>query len=157
MNTYTLVRFVLAAETLSPVSLAWGTMVSEAAKKLALALMVACLLAPASSRAQNAYITNASSATVSVIDTTMDAVIATIPVGLAPEGVAVSPDGRKVYVKNVGVSTVSVIDTATNTVSATIPLGNVSFGFGVAVSPDASKVYVKNSVFGTVSVIDTAT
>jgi DNA-binding beta-propeller fold protein YncE len=38
-------------------------------KKLALALTLACLLAPASTRAQNAYITNQRSNTVSVIDT----------------------------------------------------------------------------------------
>ena len=91
-------------------------------KKLVLALTLACLLGPASTRAQNAYITNQNSNTVSVIDTATDTISATIPVGLTPEGVAVSPDGRKVYVANVGVSTVSVIDTATNTVSATIPL-----------------------------------
>jgi YVTN family beta-propeller protein len=67
-------------------------------KKLALALTLACLLGPASARAQNAYITNASSNTVSVIDTATDTVIATIPVSLHPFGVAVSPDGSKVYV-----------------------------------------------------------
>jgi YVTN family beta-propeller protein len=39
-----------------------------------------------------------SSSTVSVIDTTMGAVIATIPVGLVPDGVAVSPDGGRVYI-----------------------------------------------------------
>src|SRR6266852_2051587 len=91
-------------------------------KKLPLALTLACLLAPASTRAQNAYITNQSSSTVSVIDTATDTVIATIPVGLAPFGVAVSPDGSKVYVTNISSNTVSVIDTATNTVIATIPV-----------------------------------
>src|SRR6266852_4390768 len=89
-------------------------------KKLALALTLACLLGPASTRAQNAYITNQNSSTVSVIDTATDTVIATIPVGLNPFGVAVSPDGSKVYVTNLSAGTVSVIDTATNTVSATI-------------------------------------
>src|SRR5712671_688732 len=92
-------------------------------KKLPLALTLACLLAPASTRAQNAYITNQSSSTVSVIDTATDTVIATIPVDLTPFGVAVSPDGSKVYVTNISSNTVSVIDTATNTVSATIPVG----------------------------------
>ncbi len=135
-------------------------------KKLALALTLACLLGPASTRAQNAYITNLGPYTVSVIDTATDTVIATIlPVGLDPTGVAVSPDGSKVYVTN-NVSTVSpfgtvsVIDAATNTVSATISVGFLPEG--VAVSPDGSKVYVaNNSSFnpgtGTVSVIDTAT
>src|SRR5229473_3226226 len=103
-------------------------------KKLALALMLACLLAPASTRAQNAYITNQSSSTVSVIDTATDTVIATIPVGLTPFGVAVSPDGSKVYVTHEFANAVSVIDTATNTVSAMIPLPSFALPFGVAVS-----------------------
>ena len=67
-------------------------------KKLVLALTLACLLGPASTRAQNAYITNRNSSTVSVLDTTTDAVIATVPVGLGPFGVAVSPDGSKAYI-----------------------------------------------------------
>src|SRR5262245_26898215 len=92
-------------------------------KKLALALTLTCLLAPASTRAQNAYITNQISNTVSVIDTATDTVIATIPVGPSPFGVAVSPDGSKVYVANTSSNTVSVIDTATNAVSATITVG----------------------------------
>ena|SRR5215831_20259750 len=71
MNTYKLVRCILAAGTLSLVILPSGTIVSEAAdvppayprrkgnawKKLALTLMLACLLDPASSHAQNADIT----------------------------------------------------------------------------------------------------
>src|SRR5215470_19074287 len=94
-------------------------------KKLAFALTLACLLAPASTRAQTAYITNQNSNTVSVIDTATDTVSATIPVDFIPFDVAVSPDGSKVYVTNKsitfsGPNTVSVIDTETNTVSATI-------------------------------------
>ena len=123
-------------------------------KKLVLALTLACLLGPASTRAQNAYITSLNN-TVSVIDTATDTISATIPVGLAPEGVAVSPDGSKVYVTNLNSNTVSVIDTATDTVNATIPVGLAPFG--VAVSPDGSKVYVTHNESSTISVIDTAT
>src|SRR5260370_6640664 len=71
----------------------------DAMKKLALALTLACLLGPALARAQNAYITNANSNTVSVIDTATNTVSATIPLSFAsPIGVAVSADGSKVYV-----------------------------------------------------------
>src|SRR5258706_10918123 len=65
-------------------------------KRLALALTLACLLAPASTRAQNAYITNQSSSTVSVIDTATNSVIATIFVGNGPAafGVFIQPPPR---------------------------------------------------------------
>ena len=88
------------------------------------AFVVAWLLGSAQSLAQNAYITNVSSNTVSVIATATNTVTATIPVGSStPVGVAVTPDGSKVYVANDPHNTVSVIATATNTVTATIPVG----------------------------------
>ncbi len=90
-----------------------------------------------------------------MIDTATNTVSATIPVGITPLGVAVSPDGSKVYVTNAFSNTVWVIDTATNTVSATIPVGFTPVG--VAINPDGSKVYVANLNGNTVSVIDTAT
>ena len=63
-------------------------------KKLAFALSLACLFAPASARSQNAYITNALDNSVSVIDTTTNTVVGSaIPVGDAPRAVAVTPDG----------------------------------------------------------------
>ena len=45
-----------------------------------------------------AYIPNSGSNTVSVIDTATHKVTATVPVGIEPSGVAISPDGSKVYV-----------------------------------------------------------
>jgi len=105
---------------------------------------VMCLLGSGQTLAQNAYITNAGSNTVSVIDTRSNRVIGSpIPVGDVPIGVAVAPGGRKVYVANNGTDTISVIDTAANIVIATIAVGPNPFG--VAVSPDSSKVYVANS------------
>ncbi len=61
--------------------------------------------------------------TVSVINTTTNTVIATIPVGVGPELVAITPDGTRAYVPNIKSDTVSVINTATNTVIATVPVG----------------------------------
>jgi YVTN family beta-propeller protein len=125
-------------------------------KKLAFALSFACLFAPASARAQNAYITNENDGTVSVIDTATNTVVGSpITVGANPFGVAVTPDGSKVYVANSD-STVSVIATATNTVVGS-PITVGFFPVGVAVTPDGSKVYVANSGSNTVSVIATAT
>jgi YVTN family beta-propeller protein len=120
----------------------------------------------------HAYVANAffhaPNGAVSVIDTTTNSVIATIPVGAIPDVVAVSPDGARVYVTNYwdgvvevggkivtwGAGTVSVIDAAARTVAATITVGRLPRG--VAVSPDSSRAYVANVGDNTVSVISTA-
>ncbi|MDD3041086.1 PGF-pre-PGF domain-containing protein [Bacteroides sp.] len=102
-----------------------------------------------------AYITNAKSNKVSVIDTTTNNIIATINVGSDPWGVAVSSDGTKAYIANVYSNSISIIDTTTNTVISTVNVGREPFG--VAVSPDGTKVYVANYLSDTVSVIDTKT
>ncbi|MFC5881829.1 beta-propeller fold lactonase family protein, partial [Streptomyces virginiae] len=90
-----------------------------------------------------------------VINTATNTVVATVPVGDAPQGVAVSPDGTRAYVTNYGADTVSVINTATNTVVATVPVGDAPQG--VAVSRDGTRAYVINAGDDTVSVINTAT
>ena len=69
-----------------------------------------------------AYVTNYADGTVSVINTTTNAVDATITVGDRPIGLAVTPDGTKAYVANNNSTTVSVINTTTNAVDATITL-----------------------------------
>jgi len=135
------------------------------------AFSVSFLLGSAESLAQNAYITNYSDGTVSVIDTATNAVTGSGATGSCLgqyfcNGIAVTPDGSKVYVGNRGLSSVSAINVATNAVTASIPVG--AFPFGIAVTPDSRKVYVatttKTAVFppptsppDTVSVIDTAT
>ncbi len=117
-------------------------------------------------RAIYIYVANSGSNTVSVIDVATDTIIATIPVGIQPMGVAATLDGKKVYVTNLG-NTVSVIDTATYNVIATVnasvpPKGLNVETLGVAVNPDGTKAYVAcayNIVGynGMVSVIDVAT
>jgi YVTN family beta-propeller protein len=117
------------------------------------------VLGSAQSPAQNAYITNAVSDNVSVIETATNKVTATIPL-VAPHstayGVAVTP--AMVYVGDSSSGSLSVIDAATNTLTTTIPVN--SQVFGVAVSPDRSRVYAAffNGPTETagVAVIDTA-
>ena len=99
----------------------------------------AVVLGGAPSSAQNAYITDAGSNTVSVIDTATNTVVSTIPVGSIPFGVGVTPDGSKVYVANQGSNTVSVIDTATNAVS-TIPVGSGPVAFGIFIQPPSANL-----------------
>jgi YVTN family beta-propeller protein len=96
--------------------------------------------------------------TVSVIDTSTNAVGAPITVGTYPLQVAITPDGNRAYVTNYYSYTVSVIDTnpsdtAYNTVVGTIPVGYLPVG--IAITPDGSRAYVANQVSSTVSVIDT--
>ena len=81
-------------------------------------------------------------------------VVATVPVGLAPYGVAVNPTTSRIYVANNGNSTVSVIDGATNTVMATVA-GVPSPS--VAVNPATNRIYVINLLGPNVQVIDGAT
>ncbi len=74
-----------------------------------------------------------------MIDTATNTVIATVPVGIAPNGVAITPDGKFAYVGNEYSSTVSVIDTATNAVVDTVN--------GVAVAPSGIAITPQSSAF----------
>ena len=87
---------------------------------------------------------------VSVIDTANNHVIATVTVGSAPYGVAVSPDGTLAYITSSGANSVSVVDTANNTVIATVTVGSPPYG--VAVTPGGS-TYITNPNSNSVSVI----
>jgi YVTN family beta-propeller protein len=80
-------------------------------------------------------------------------VVATITVGVNPNGVAVTPDGSAAYVANSGSNTVSVIKA--QSVVATIPVGNTPMF--VALTPDDTTAFVTNNKDNTVSVISTAT
>lgn len=82
-------------------------------------------------------------------------VVATIPTGGGPYGLAVAPDGKHVYAGNIRARTVSVIDTATNTVTATVP--NVTSPVFLAAAPDGKHVYAATYGGNRLDVIDTAT
>lgn len=104
-------------------------------KKTSFALLAAialfCLLLSSECYAVTyAYISNSADDTVSVISTSDNAVTATVEVGDAPWGVAVTPDGDYVYVANNSDATVSVISTSDNIVENTISVGNSPVGFG---------------------------
>ncbi len=83
---------------------------------------------------------------------------AIIPTGSLPEGMAISPDGRKAYVSNKGSGTVSMISTATNQVitSTRVDPAAIVPVEAVAVSPDGKRVYVAGGSNG-ISVLDAAT
>ena len=87
-----------------------------------------------------AYVANFVTNDVSVIDAVTHAVVATVPVGSGPTGVAVTPDGSFIYVTNGNDNNVSVISAATNTVVATVPVG--TFPTGIAITPTGAFAYV---------------
>ncbi|MEQ1593566.1 MAG: beta-propeller fold lactonase family protein [Casimicrobium sp.] len=96
-----------------------------------------------------AYIPNQTRSSVSVVDVSTGMIVAIVPVGAAPIGVAVAPGGGLVYVAEHNSNSVAVISTNTNTVLAQISAGTKPMG--VAVSPDGSRLYVTNFLTATAS------
>ena len=105
-----------------------------------------------------AYVPARDSDIVYVIDLATNTVVDEIPVGLAPRGVAILPDGSKVYIGNRDGGSVSVIDTATATVVDEIVVGSEQSGpRAVVATLDGTSVYVAVRSAGEVVEIDTAT
>jgi YVTN family beta-propeller protein len=97
---------------------------------------------------------------VTVINTSSDLVVATIPVGLAPFTPAYDPADGDIYVPNIASNNMSIISTATNTVVGTI--GNLSFPYepdenlvaaGPVYDPFSQEVYQPNTANFTLTVI----
>jgi len=102
------------------------------------------------------YVTEQYTNRLKVIDTTTNAVVANVPVGVEPQGVAVNPTGTRVYVANNGSESVSVIDAATNAKLPDILLPG-SAPFGVAVTSDGRRLFVVDGGQNRVVVVDAAT
>src|SRR6185436_5613988 len=68
------------------------------------------------------YVTGSGTDQVYRIDTRTDEVVAQAPVGRAPKGMAVTPDGAKLYVADVEGSSLAVLDATSLAPRATIPL-----------------------------------
>lgn len=118
--------------------------------------LAALLLPSAVVGAPIAYVANSLSGTVSVIDTAVNAVVATIPLGATPRKLAITPDGRFVYCATRLPAGVTVIDALSRTVSGTIA-GVGAQPEAVAIGPDGHRVYVTSFGDNAVSVIDTLT
>jgi YVTN family beta-propeller protein len=119
-------------------------------------MAIGAVLLPGMAAASTVYMPNFGDGTLSLIDTTTNTVTATIGlVGTNPEGIAVTPDGRKVLVALRGGTSagdpqdglLDIIDTATNRVVDQIP--TAPGPIGIVVSPDGTKAYFVNDNFGT--------
>ena len=114
-----------------------------------------------------AYIPNSGDNTVSVIDTatTPPSVVATMPVGTNPRGVAsvVKTSETFTYVTNFGSDNVSVIRTFSDALTEKVAfekVRDIRVGrnpYGIAVDPAGTFAYVTNFFDGTVSKIDLGT
>lgn len=92
---------------------------------------------------------NPGTGTMSVIRTSDNTVVATIPGFSGPFDIAITPNGKRAYVTNFGSNnfspvgrTVTVVDLTTNTVVDTIIVGIQPSG--VAITPDGKYAYVSN-------------
>ncbi len=92
---------------------------------------------------------NPNTGTISVIETTHNTVVTTIPGFSGPFGIAITPNGKYAYVANFGSNnfapfgtTVSIVKLKTNSIKATINVGIQPAG--VAITPDGHLAYVTN-------------
>jgi YVTN family beta-propeller protein len=102
-----------------------------------------------------AWATSRGPDTVTAFDGATGRVLATIPVGKAPMGLAVPRGTNKLYVGNEGSNSVSVISLTRREVIATINVG--SRPHHMYASPDGSRVYVAEFGTNKIGVIDTMT
>ena len=118
-------------------------------------------VSPSANGQHRVYVTNAATNTVRVINanttTNTYTADASVTVGTAPRGIAVSADGSRAYVTNWNSNNVSVLNTSTATptlVGSPITVGTNPIG--VVVSPDGNRVYVANYGSASVSVLNPA-
>ena len=106
-------------------------------------------------RGDTAYVANIAAGTVSVIDLDGQRPVRVIPAGKAPEGIALSPDGRQLWVADRDGAAVRLFNTTTLSQLAQVAVGPTPIR--VLVSPDGRSAVTSNYGDGTLSVIDTRT
>jgi len=105
-----------------------------------------------------AVVTSFEGAYINLIDTVSQSVVAVLPVGSGPEGVAISQDGKRAYVTNYSGQSISYLDLTTRRVERTVTLTPQGFPGprGIAVTPDESRLFVANSDQGAVAIVERA-
>ena len=121
-------------------------------RRAAIFCTVLALAAPAFSAGPKAYVGNFKDDSVSVIDTSSRAVLATLPVAAGPDGIVITPDGATAFVSGSSATSVSVIDTATDKVAPAIEVGKGPQG--LAVTPDGRWLLVAVNGEDRVALVD---
>src|SRR3954470_13623647 len=107
----------------------------ERASRMAAARLLPVLLslgAAGALAAPPAYVANEKSGTVSVLDSQTDEVLAEIPVGSKPRGMALSLDGKRLYVSVQDRDALLMVDTEARKVAGTIALGKSPEGVSIS-------------------------
>jgi PQQ-dependent catabolism-associated beta-propeller protein len=120
-----------------------------------------------------AYVTNEGSGELTIIDTSNDSVVGTIPVGTRPRGIRLSEDGRTVYVALSGSPRcpptmpdeeceklkadkskdgIGIIDVATRKVTKVLPGGSDPEAFDI--SKDGTRLFVSNEDVDSATIVD---
>lgn len=102
------------------------------------------------------YVANYNSNSVSAINTTLNAVINSAPVGVNPVALAETPNGLKIYVANQGDNSVSSLNTADLSPNSVTGFTGITPVWAVA-RGDSQKIYVLTQGDGQLVTIDTAT
>ncbi len=103
---------------------------------------------------RKAYVGLFGDQSVGVLDTVTNQVVKTIPV-TQPDGLIITPDGKKVYVSSMDSGSVKVITTADDAVATSIDVG--AKPAGISVTPDGSRVVVSVGGANEAVIVDTST
>jgi YVTN family beta-propeller protein len=126
----------------------------KAIRGVAITFLTMTLGAGAAHAQLNAYVTNATGSSMSVIDVATNTTVGTIPLPAGPRFVIINSAGSRAYVA-LATGSLAVVDLVTTAVIATVPTGPNSFL--LTFSGDEAYVYVANNGGNTVTVVDTAT
>lgn len=107
-------------------------------------------------RRSTLYVAVRGAGTVVALSRDTGEVLATIPAGKLPSGIAARADGDRVYVASAGSHTVRVIDGATREVLDTVTLAHGAAPLHLALTPDGRSLYVAASGLDTVLALDAA-
>jgi YVTN family beta-propeller protein len=119
----------------------------------ALALLAALPTLQAAPGGALAYVPNEGSGTISVIDTGTDEVVAELPGGSKPRGLAVGPDRRWLYVSDQPKNALQLVDLRARALGPAIALGESPEGVGM--SPDGHWVVAAVEGKNEIAVTDT--
>lgn len=100
---------------------------------------------------RKAYIGLYGEGAVGVLDIESRRVVKTLPVS-APDGLVITPDGKKVFVSSSDSGSVKVVDTASDSITASIDVGPKPAG--LTITPDGSLVVVAVGGAGEAVIID---